>query len=79
MDAIWSYFERSPMLIIALVLVVAYLFTRLSSGNSSEARPEDLVPHYKRFDRREPELGDRRKQKPPADLAEDQRKGPRRS
>ena len=63
MAAIWDFLEKSPLLIIILVVVVAYMFSRLASIGKGPAGPEDLVPHYKRFERREPELGDRRKDK----------------
>ncbi|MES2886285.1 MAG: hypothetical protein V4709_15895 [Pseudomonadota bacterium] len=63
MDAIWNYLEKNPVLLIVLLLAVAYLFSRLTSVGKGEVKPEDLVPHYKRFERREPELGDRRKAK----------------
>lgn len=63
MDEIWNYLEKNPMLLIVVLLLIGYLFSRLTSGGKTETRPEDLVPHYKRFERREPELGDRRKDK----------------
>ncbi len=78
MDAIWEYLGKSPMLVIALLLVVAYIFTRFTASTKGVVRPEDRVPHYKRFERREAEFGDRRKQDGATLTGQDQRKGPRR-
>lgn len=68
MEALWHFLENSPVLLIVLVLIVAYVFSRLGSHRTGEVKPEDLVPHFRRFDRRNIEFGDRRKQsdsKPP--------------
>lgn len=62
MNAIWSFLESSPVLVIVLILVVAYIFSRLGSHRTGEVAKEDLVPHYRRFDRRNIEFGDRRQQ-----------------
>ncbi|MES2683619.1 MAG: hypothetical protein V4650_08900 [Pseudomonadota bacterium] len=80
MDAIWNYLGNNPILLIVLLLVIAYLFSRLRASVRPEGvvDPEDLVPHYKRFERREDELGDRRGGKAPAP-AEEQRKAGRRA
>ena len=80
MDAIWNDLGKSPILLIVLLLVIAYLFSRLRASGRPEGvvDPEDLVPHYKRFERREPELGDRRGGKAPAP-GDDQRKVGRRA
>lgn len=60
MEVIWQYLSSSPILVIALLIVVALVLSKLSDPPKDKVSPEDLVPHYKRFDRREPELGDRR-------------------
>lgn len=77
MDAIWDYLASSPVLIITLVVLVAFIFSRLFEG-TKEASSEDLVPHYKRFERREPEFGDRRKEDVPLRAEDEQRQGGRR-
>ena len=61
MDALWDYVEKSPILVIVIVLAVAYLFSRIASAGRKADRSDDLVPHYRRFDRRDIEFGDRRK------------------
>ena len=60
MDAIWQYLSSSPILVIVLLIVVALVFSKLSDAPKGKPDPEDLVPHYKRFERRESELGNRR-------------------
>lgn len=79
MDVIWQYLSGSPILVIVLVIVVALVFSKLSDTPKGKVAPEDLVPHYKRFERRESELGNRRQQdgQPPA--GEDRRSFGRRA
>jgi len=73
MDAIWQYLSSSPILVIVLLIVVALVFSKLSDGPKGKADPEDLVPHYKRFERRESELGNRRQQQEQPPAGEDRR------
>ena len=63
MDEIWNYLAKSPILVITFVVAVALVFSWVFGRTRKEVRPEDLVPHYRRFERREPEFGDRRKAK----------------
>jgi len=80
MEAIWDYLMKSPLLVLFLVAVVGFLLSRFGGGSDkAEVSKEDLVPHYKRFERREPELGDRRKGGNPGKVEADQRKAGRRA
>jgi len=78
MEAVWRYLVDNPILLIVLVLTVAYVFSRVASPSKDVVRPEDLVPHYKRFERRDSEFGDRRKDDGTLPEAQDQRKTGRR-
>lgn len=77
MDAIVNFIFSAPVLVLVVVIVVAWLFARAGRPAPDAAlRDEDRVPHYRRFERRESEMGDRRQSRQP--VPEDQRKGSRR-
>lgn len=79
MDAIWQYLQQSPVLVIVLLVVVALIFSKVNAGSKeTKVAPEDLVPHYKRFERREPELGNRRNDRSGQSTPDDRRKMGRR-
>jgi len=73
MDVIWHYLSSSPILVISLLLIAALVFSKLSDGPKGKVNPEDLVPHYKRFERRESELGNRRNGDAPPPSGQDRR------
>jgi len=60
MDIVWGDLQQSTILVITLLLVGACEFSRLVSRDDKVVRKEDLVPAYRRFERREGEDGDRR-------------------
>lgn len=75
MEAAWLYLQQSPILLIILLIVVALIFSKVTAdGKQGKVEPEDLVPHYKRFERRESELGNRRQAGETAGTSEDRRK-----
>ena len=80
MEELWSYLAKNPVLVIVLLAVIALVFSKIFSRSSKVTREEDLVPHYKRFERREVEYGDRRKarMKAKAKAEEEQRQAARR-
>lgn len=79
MEAAWLYLQQSPILIIVLLVVVGVIFSKVTAdGKQGKVDPEDLVPHYKRFERRESELGNRRQSGEAAGKTEDRRKMGRR-
>jgi hypothetical protein len=75
-DSIWQLLTTSPMLVLSLVVVVGVIFSLLRG--QPETKPEDRVPHYRRFDRREIELGDRRQTKKPVPEDKERRQEGRR-
>lgn len=78
MEAVWRYLVENPILLIVAVLVVAYVFSRIAAPGAGQVREEDKVPHYKRFERRDTEFGDRRKEDAEMPQTQDQRKDGRR-
>jgi len=79
MDIVWSDLQQSTVLVITLLLVGAYVFSRLVSRDDKVVRKEDLVPAYRRFERREGEGGDRRNGQAQAFQGVDRRMTTRRS
>lgn len=79
MDAILDYLGRNPLLMIVLLIGVALVFSWVTGGSKDKVDPEDLVPHYKRFERRETELGNRRQSRGEPVTDEDRRKLGRRA
>ncbi|MES2886284.1 MAG: hypothetical protein V4709_15890 [Pseudomonadota bacterium] len=60
MEMILNYLSENKLFGIFLVLGITYLISRLVVPASTKVRPEDTVPGYKRFERRESERGNRR-------------------
>ena len=82
MDAILLFVKNNPITVLVVVgalFAIAVLTLGRRDRDSRETDPEDIIPSYKRYDRREIERGDRRKsRKGPAEGGE-RRQGPRRS
>ena len=80
MDFFLNFVVRNPgATVLVLLSVGAILFFSLSRRTGAAGTdPEDLVPFYKRFNRREIERGDRRRQRLPPPDGEERRQGPRR-
>ena len=81
MDFLLNFVVRNPgATVLVLLSVGAILFFSFSRRSGPVAAdPEDLVPFYKRFNRREIERGDRRKRRLPPPEGEERRQGPRRN
>jgi hypothetical protein len=82
MDALLNLVAAHPWWTLFL-LGGAFLLTAVSASVRRDAREEDdpdsrLVPFYKRFNRRDFELGDRRKSQSPHPGQPERRQGPRR-
>lgn len=60
MDMIWNAITHSPVLLIVIGCVAAYVVSQLTSRSYSNVRKKDLVPQHVRFERRDGEGGDRR-------------------
>lgn len=81
MDAILLFVRNNPVTVLVL-LGALFAIAVLTTGRRNyrdETDPEDIVPSYKRYDRREIERGDRRKSRKGAGSGEERRRGPRRS
>lgn len=62
MHAIYNYLQENPMVMAALVAFVGYGLWSLISPATEPVRPQDLVPHHERVERRTIERSDRRRQ-----------------
>lgn len=60
MEMILSYLSENKLFGIVVVLGITYLISKLVVPAGTKISPQDLVPAYKRFERRESELGNRR-------------------
>ena len=81
MDAILLFVKNNPITVL-VVLGALFAIAALTMGRRNyrgETNPEDILPSYKRYDRREIERGDRRKSRKGPVEGEDRRQGPRRS
>lgn len=83
MDAILKFVTNNPITVLVLIGAL-YAMAVLTMGRRNrdyrgETDPEDIVPSYKRYDRREIERGDRRKARKGPAGGEERRQGPRRS
>ncbi len=77
MDVILNYILQNKLFSFVLSLTFAYLLYRMLVLPSYPE--ENLVPHYKRFERREELAGDRRKQRPVMFADFERRRGERRT
>lgn len=80
MDAILQFIQQNPITTVFLlaVAIIASVLTLTKRSAETGPNPEDMLPSYKRFDRREIERGDRRKSRLPWGGGADRREGPRR-
>ena len=60
MEQILSYLMQNKLFTIVLLAVGAYIVSRLLAPAYGKVRKEDLVPAYKRFNRRDDAEGNRR-------------------
>ena len=81
MDAILQFIQQNPITTVFLlaVAIIASVLTLTRRDGSEGPDPEDMLPSYKRFNRREIERGDRRKVRKPPEGGQERRQGPRRS
>lgn len=82
MDALLNLVEVHPWLTL-LLLGGVFLVAAISASARRDIREEEdpesrMVPFYKRFNRRDFELGDRRKEPGPKPGQPERRQGPRR-
>ncbi|MDP3856758.1 MAG: hypothetical protein Q8Q73_03240 [Stagnimonas sp.] len=80
MDFFLNFVVRNPgatvLVLLAVGAILFFSFSRRAGPLGTD--PEDLVPFYKRFNRREIERGDRRRQRLSPPGGEERRQGPRR-
>lgn len=81
MDAILLFVKNNPITVLVLLGAV-FAIVMLTTGRRNyrgETDPENIIPSYKRYDRREIERGDRRKSRKGPAAGEERRQKPRRS
>lgn len=80
MDSILQFIQQNPITTIFLlaVAIIASILAITRRADGGAVDPADLLPSYKRFERREIERGDRRKRRESPATGEERRQGPRR-